>query len=258
MVKTLTDFVEAVSEFCKEWGVYESTTFPWFRGQSDYQWSLMPSLYRCSIDPILEREITRDFKLLSPNYLNKEPACDLEWLFIMQHYGLPTRLMDWTEGSLNALFFAVSDYEKAHNAAVWILDPWSLNDVSIKQESIPIADHPDLRAYELIQNHRIIEREVTAELPVAVRSNRATPRIIAQRGQFTIHGSIREGLDSIVKSNGFNDVRLGKIKIDGKCKKSLFRELYLSGVSNSKLFPELNGLSLEIRHRYSESFFEIP
>jgi hypothetical protein len=58
----------------------------------------------------------------------ERPQNSWEWYFLMQHSGAPTRLLDWTEGALIALYFAVRNKLDATDAAVWVLDPWSLNE----------------------------------------------------------------------------------------------------------------------------------
>jgi hypothetical protein len=55
------------------------------------------------------------------------PLYDRDWYFLMQQYGAPTRLLDWTEGALIGLFFAVKDNPGFYPAAVWVLDAWDLN-----------------------------------------------------------------------------------------------------------------------------------
>src|SRR5690606_36926394 len=57
-----------------------------------------------------------------------QPRDDWEWLFLMQHYGVPTRLLDWTDSPLVALFFAVYNVDRDdRDASLWVLLPAALN-----------------------------------------------------------------------------------------------------------------------------------
>lgn len=254
-VQTLADFVYAVESICSKWDCLRETTHPWFRGQTNASWSLIPSLYRGRVDSYYERELLRDFRLQSSAYLQHPPANDLEWFFVMQHYGMPTRLLDWTESHLCALYFSLLDRSSSVDAAVWVLHPWSINNQAIGMYSVPTADHYLLESYTLASGQDRLGRKIKAAFPAAVRPTRISPRIIAQKGVFTIHGSSKEGLDVIAerlnKESDDSQIRLYKITIEGSRKKQLLKQLYLAGISESGLFPDLAGLCGEISYRYS-------
>ena len=83
----------------------------WFRGHADATWQLTPRLYRPESQLKLEDEdeIRNDFKRRGRQLISEAllPANDKEWYSLMQHYGAPTRLLDWTDGSLLGLYFAL-------------------------------------------------------------------------------------------------------------------------------------------------------
>lgn len=252
-IKSLSEYISSIETILDAWTVYTSTTKPWFRGQSDSSWDLLPKIYRNGSNFEYERELIRDFILHANHFLEKSPEHEFEWLFCMQHYGVSTRLLDWTESYLIALYFAVLDFRNQKNVAVWILNPWTLNEKTFYSWTVPTYKHPDLNEY-LLGDSNDVNRIVSAKYPVALRPNRSTPRIIAQKGVFTIHGSDQSPLNTIINEINEDEVQkinLIKLEINGISKIKILRDLYISGVTHSVLFPELSGIADEVNFRYS-------
>lgn len=92
-----------------------------FRGHSSTSWTLQPSLYRGNYKIGRERELFRDIRKL--NFKDfKEQDNFINTLCRMQHYGIPTTLLDWTKNPLTALFFSCLP-PKGENAEIIYVDP---------------------------------------------------------------------------------------------------------------------------------------
>lgn len=103
----------------------------WFRGHERAGYRLVPSLLRPAPGraPMDEVSLTRHFRALNPDAVPAGTP-DFAALVTMQHYLAPTRLLDWTENLLVALFFAVRDPrldDAGEDAALWILNARRLN-----------------------------------------------------------------------------------------------------------------------------------
>lgn len=234
--RTLSEYLAIVSKLIERWSSPESGEVrPWFRGQSRSDWHLIPGEYRY---PVIEPdEIRSEFILKARELLPRSPTSDWEWYFIMQHWGLPTRLLDWTGGSLIGLHFAVCHDTGTHDAAVWVLDPWALNGWSIgKQELLMTSDAVATRFLAAPFKSISLRRRSVALVP-----SYNSPRITVQRGEFTVHGSTRAGID-----DQFNR-RLVKIVVPSTSCIQMRRELRSSGISEFTLFPDLDGLARDIR-----------
>ncbi len=99
----------------------------WYRGQSDVKWDLKPSFSRLKKPPS-EMSLIKRFKQNADLLLNKQIKENIDWLFLMQHYGVPTRLLDWSESPLVAIYFAVISKKNMNkDGALWLLLPNELN-----------------------------------------------------------------------------------------------------------------------------------
>ena len=89
-----------------------------YRGHSDCEWSLIPSIYRPNAMGISHPDHLRDWKKRAARFASPMPRDDVEWLVLAQHYGLATAFLDWTTSPLVALFFAC-DEERKNDGCVW-------------------------------------------------------------------------------------------------------------------------------------------
>src|SRR5687767_14922432 len=123
MITNVVQFIRSVEHDLKLWPVNSK---PWFRGESGKTKALTPKV--ADISPLEEMYLLQTFRRkaggLFPNTPQREGETDL-WLFLAQHYGVMTRLLDWTEGALIALFFAVN--RGSSEPRVHMLNPHRLN-----------------------------------------------------------------------------------------------------------------------------------
>ena len=109
IINNLTEFIQRISELNNSTNNYSSTSVSslnFFRGQANSNWEIEPKLYR---ENLFQKEgvLISEFIRVSPNDFNGSDYFDQ--LVKMQHYGLPTRLLDTTQNPLVALFFACYD-----------------------------------------------------------------------------------------------------------------------------------------------------
>lgn len=251
-VASLQDYVRLVTWIHRElWALDRTSITAWFRGQRDFHWPLVPGMYRPPVDASAEREMHRDFRLRAVEFLSAPPSHDLTWQFLMQHHGLPTRLLDWSENHLCALYFAVADLDPAVDGSVWALQPWTLNQLVADLRSVPLADNALLKGH-LLGNPTAMRRAVSAKLPLAIRPSHVSRRITAQQGVFTIHGNRVDGFSEAFRTG--SEDGLVRIRIPGPAKVVLARQLRAAGVSRAALFPDLDGLAGDVRDKYSLRF----
>ena len=130
-------FLDEVREAERELG---SPFEPWYRGHTDHTWQLIPSLPRQPDWEIKEKKLFSEFNQTASRVFEKR-ASDWETLFDMQHYWIPTRLLDWTTVMGVAIAFILhGDYSDDGDSALFILDPVALNRLSGREDVINVPD----------------------------------------------------------------------------------------------------------------------
>lgn len=228
----------------------------WYRGVSKASYDLKPKIYRKSGFEAVrkydrartdEHEIRRGFKSVARQLMTEPHLPDDEkgWYFLMQHYGSPTRLLDWTDGALLALYFGVRELKKPRNAAVWVLDPSWLNTKTLGDEEETYLSGVMLPEWKETDPWfpTPFEETLHAEHPLALDPPHVARRVSVQRSHFTVHGTDRNGLDRLV---GGKDSRVVKIMIGKAGIVNILDDLQTLGIVETTVFPDLEGLSREL------------
>ncbi len=235
------EFLDKVDKILFNMGL-NGTDIPFFRGHSNCEWSLLPSLYRLDYNEKKRRKLEKilyyDFLAYSGAILAKDLS-SWEVLFEMRHAGIPTRLLDWTENFGVALYFALKDNSK--NPCIWILDPFKLNKKAINGEVIqdPKSDFK----YNYYQMY-MLDREKVSEMPVAIYPAKQCARIFAQKGVFTLQGSVGEPLENI-----YPDC-VTRVDLPSGALSEAKRFLNLAGINEYTVFPDTDGLARYLIERH--------
>lgn len=239
----------------------------WFRGQGCQTRELVPSIWRrLSPQPgqptvvssqVLELEtrlLTRFRQRSLPYWPAGYPQTDWEHLFAMQHYGLPTRLLDWTVNLLMGVWFAL-DHDRQRcecgtgncRPTIWVLDPVKLNRTNPRLDGLPVSI--------LATSDKLLEQwepgvldNQFAPAPVAIYGTYNSERIAAQHGSFTVAGKTIKPLNEIASDSDC----LTKIELTGEVE-LIRRQLQLMGISRSTVYPGLAELAHDIAEEEIEA-----
>jgi hypothetical protein len=216
-----------------------------FRGVPSHEYKLQPKIGRPETRKMKvlermpyserdERAIFRQFCDVSTPFIRGAAASEIEWLAIAQHHGMPTRLLDWTESLLVAVWFAIGDY-----------GPGSVTfegRTSTTKQKIPAIwvarGIPRVKDEERDKPFAINE-------PRSFRPPHISPRIAAQSSVFTIHGDPTKPL---------THEALWQIRITPKRFFELKKRIDACGINERTLFPGLDGIARDMAWRYKNNY----
>ena len=211
-------------------------TDPLFRGHRDENWSLVPKIARLALRDdcdllSTEKAMLDEFKRRAQPHLEFQPRTNWEWLAVAQHFGMATRLLDWTTNPLAALWFAIEGLSEGHSrAAVWIFHAFASDYVADTEKESPFS----------------------TDVTRVFRPTHLMHRIVAQDGWFTVHKFIKKsGRFVPLQKNARYKKRLSYVVVPASAFAQLRVELDRCGMNSASLYADLPGLSRHIEWRFS-------
>jgi hypothetical protein len=207
----------------------------------------VPRLLRSDLSAEQEKNMLQRFKLRAMEMLSEHPPDDdlARWTFLMQHHGLPTRLLDWSESALVALFFTVVAGPTT-DGRLFILVPMALNESQIGRRVLVAPQTNALGEFLQASFHASPQPEKI----VAVAPYFSHDRLARQRAGFTVHGTAAD-LQQVAPKGAVRS-----IPVPATTKRDLKQQLAHLGVTRTSLFHDLDALAVELREEYGLGNFE--
>ena len=226
----------------------------WYRGLPSSDYGLVPSFHVQRRNIKDEIHMMNLFRQNAHEFLEGQlPSSEWEWMFLMRHHGLPSRLLDWSENPLVGLYFATETVEPTADGALWCLVPGRLNGWSLgwpgdslalpmfteDKAEFSLGENESLRNYlpSRIRRPRPSDQPIA---PAAAISIRTSKRIQAQLGVFTIHHADRRSLE-----DSGDQSHIWRFIIPADQKAAIRAELRRIGIKPLSLFPELDNVARE-------------
>lgn len=199
-----------------------------FRGQSCESWDLRPSAGRKpGYDPLFEERVFRVFKKDARLHAHMPETNDWDWLALGQHFGLPTRLLDWSTNPLVACFFALMDESQVKENAVVYAYPLA------ERQSVDPTDTVTWPSPFKIE-------DVGFMFPSSL-----APRISSQRGLFSIHPRPDDAWRP-------KEIEENRFVIPAEFRFTFQRKLFRLGVDAAHIWANLEGVCSSLKWQYDK------
>ena len=248
-----------------------------FRGHSDHEnYLMLPSAFRwkeialghsVTVYSQMEHNILNDFISEACRFVQDVPEEDIaSWLEIARHFGVPTRLLDFTENPLVALYFACSESPQK-DASVWIINKPAYNKKFFLESYLVQTTKSQTIVSQIISQEIIcqdyqqhVENPQYIQFPWIYKPHYHAERMNLQSSVFMIWGAKRQPLTDFLEENDYmvdnqpNNSERGivyHVDISSEHKIGLLRQLDSLGINEKFVYPGIEGVGRYIREKYS-------
>ncbi len=231
-----------------------------FRGHANAAWRLESSLERV-VGQKWSKEFAKQIEEYSLSafkskfhlydHENIRPESKLAWLSIMQHYGVPTRLLDFTESPYVALYFALELYnpQLPTDFAVFAIDYTIAMQKSIDYIAAKDADFKETRDSVYDKQDEVFEKTVDRfayDILWIAEPKQLNVRLDRQAGSFLLSGNSGTKIEDILASQPYTDICFTKYCIPGNLYEGVFALLRKMNITSKSLYGNLDGLARSI------------
>lgn len=252
----------------------------YYRGHSDVNYVLLPSVMRLNSWYEHECDLYNETVIECPDSF-KNCVTHLDYLVEMQHYGLPTRLLDITKNPLVALYFACCDnfnsqgeliifnvktdeikYPKSDTVSILASLPLFNSDMKkkllmwVQDKTLGINDF-NRKAIRLLHEVKLEKPAFKDEIVkddilscYFVLAEKKNDRIVKQDGAFIICG-LFDVTDNVINKYRYKEhTKIQIYIIDKKAKKGILKQLDKFSINRGQLFPEISDVTEHIKEKY--------
>jgi hypothetical protein len=215
----------------------------WFRGQSKAGLTHQPAVYRDTFGQYMneehrfetEKHLYQDFRVFSAGIrTGLESEADI--YFLQQHYRMPTRLLDWTNNALAALYFVCVEHD-GEDGELFVMDAYELSKIG----GIATSRHPVFR--DAVK--ALVDWSPPDVLPNSifpVRPDHFDRRMSLQRSCFTFH---------VPKEKVLMPTNYMSLKVSGTKKHKIMRQLSVLGIDHFSVYGDLEHLAKTLTEAYT-------
>ena len=232
-----------------------------YRGHSNAEWSLQSSLERIIGSKWSAEEATKFEEYSIAQFQSKfhlydrenvKPDSKLAWLSIMQHYGVPTRLLDFTESPYVALYFALEAYspQTCADFAVFALDYTAIMEKSIEHIRLKDVKFNETRSSVYEKQDQIFDDVVDRfayDIAWIAEPKQLNARLDRQAGSFLVSGNRSLRIQDVLDSEKYADVSIFKFRVSHDLYTGIFALLRKMNLTSKSLYGDLDGLARSIR-----------